>query len=67
MTDTEFGRDRLAGRGDDIYAALMRAHDGLDFAESASLNARLVLILANLVGDPAAVIEAIDRARRPGR
>ena len=34
-------------------------------AESAALNARLVLILANLAGDPEAVIAAIDHARRP--
>ncbi|MGK9168668.1 DUF2783 domain-containing protein [Inquilinus limosus] len=65
MTTQDLGRDRLAGRGDDIYAALMRAHEGLDFAESAALNARLVLILANLAGDPDAVIAAIERAREP--
>jgi len=65
MTDHDLGGDRLAGRGDDVYAALLQAHDGLDFAASAALNARLVLILANLAGDPEAVIAAIDRARRP--
>ncbi|WP_034851236.1 DUF2783 domain-containing protein [Inquilinus limosus] len=65
MTTQDPGRDRLAGRGDDIYAALMRAHERLGFAESAALNARLVLILANLAGDPDAVIAAIERARRP--
>ncbi|MDR6289366.1 MULTISPECIES: DUF2783 domain-containing protein [Inquilinus] len=64
MTGRDFGRDRLAGRGDDVYEALMRAHDGLDAAESARLNARLVLILANLAGDPDGVIEAIGHAAR---
>jgi hypothetical protein len=65
MTDHDLGRDRLAGRGDDIYAALLQAHEELNPAESAALNARLVLILANLAGDPEAVIAAIDYARRP--
>lgn len=65
MTEHDLGRDRLAGRGDDVYAALLQAHEGLDPAESAALNARLVLILANLAGDPEAVIAAIERVRKP--
>ena len=50
-SDPEIGRDRLGAAGDDFYAALMRAHDGLGMEESARLNARLVLLLANEVGD----------------
>ena len=34
---------------DDFYAALLEAHEGLSDRESASLNARLVLLLANRV------------------
>ena len=45
------GADRLGPAGDDFYAALMAAHEGLDFAASARLNARLVLMLANEIGD----------------
>jgi hypothetical protein len=45
------GADRLGPDGDDVYAALMAAHEGLSFEESARLNARLVLLLANEVGD----------------
>ncbi|MEO8667806.1 MAG: DUF2783 domain-containing protein [Bauldia sp.] len=61
------GEDRLGTNGDAFYARLMAAHDGLTPEESAALNARLVLLLANLVGDIAIVNEAIDRARRnPG-
>lgn len=45
------GRDGLGAAGDDVYAALMAAHEGLSFEESARLNARLVLLLANAVGD----------------
>ncbi len=58
--DTSF---RLGTRGDDVYAALIAAHDGLSADESARLNARLVLMLANHLGDAAIVIEAIERAR----
>lgn len=58
------GDDRLGRSGDDFYAMLMRAHDGLSFEESAGLNARLVLLLANAVGDVALVRAAIERARR---
>lgn len=55
--------DGFAGRGDDVYEALIRAHAGLDEAESAALNARLVLILANALRDPDAALAAIRLAR----
>jgi hypothetical protein len=58
--DTSF---RLGDRGDDVYAALVEAHRGLTQEESARLNARLVLMLANQLGDAAVVLEAIERAR----
>ena len=56
--------DGFAGRADAVYAMLVRAHDGLDEAESAALNARLVLILAHEVGDPDLLAEAVALARR---
>jgi hypothetical protein len=37
--------------GDAVYEALMAAHAGLSDAESNALNTRLVLLLANEVGD----------------
>jgi hypothetical protein len=43
---------------DDFYARLLAAHRGLTEAESHALNARLVMILANHVGDP----EVLDQA-----
>jgi hypothetical protein len=49
---------------DGLYAALIEAHSDLDDAGSLALNARLVLLLANHVGDPAVVREAIAVARR---
>jgi anthranilate phosphoribosyltransferase len=59
--------DGFAGRGDDVYEALIRGHEGLSEEESAAMNARLVLILANQVRDPEAVIEAIRLARQTAR
>jgi hypothetical protein len=49
---------------DDAFAAIVEAHDGLAPEASARLNARLVLILADRLGDPAAVIKAAALARR---
>ncbi len=58
--DTSF---RLGAQVDDVYAALIAVHAGLSEQASARLNARLVLLLANQVGDAVIVIEAIRRAR----
>ncbi len=40
-----------ANLADDFYAALMAAHEGLSLEDSQALNARLVLLLANEIGD----------------
>jgi hypothetical protein len=61
---SEIGKDRLGAAGDDFYAALMGAHDGLSLEESTRLNARLVLLLANEVGDLERVRQAITAAKR---
>lgn len=55
--------DGFSGDGDAFYEALLDAHSGLDDAESAALNARLVLILANQVGDLGLLREALVLAR----
>ena len=52
---------------DDFYAALMAAHEGLSKAESDALNARLVLILANHIGDRQVLEEALAAAIRSAR
>jgi hypothetical protein len=59
----DLSASRLGERYDDVYAALIAAHEGLSDAESAALNARLILLLANLVGDADAVIAAVAAAR----
>ena len=60
---TDLGADRLGGRSDDVYAALLVAHSGLTAEESAALDARLILVLLNLVGDADTAIAAIRHAR----
>lgn len=56
--------DRFGGDADAFYEALLKAHEGLSEAESAALDARLVLILANQVGDLGVLREALEAARR---
>ena len=46
------------------YELLIEAHEGLSDEEGRRLNARLVLILANQVGDIAILEEALALARR---
>jgi len=50
---------------DDLYADLLAAHEGLTDDESAALNARLILILANHIGDRDTFREALEAAAPP--
>ena len=50
-------------QADDFYQALIDAHAGLSEPESAALNARLILLLANQVGDLATLKAAIAAAK----
>jgi hypothetical protein len=49
---------------DGLYAAIIEAHAGLSDADSAALNVRLVLLLANHIGDEAVLREALEVARK---
>ena len=60
----DLGADHLGSRVDDFYELLMDAHNGLSAEESLKLNARLVLILANAVGDFETLKAAILGARQ---
>jgi len=55
-------QDKLGEDGDSFYNALMDAHDGLSEARSHALNARLVLMLANEVGDFARLKDILEAA-----
>lgn len=47
---------------DDIYEQLIRMHDGLNDADSQRVNAKLILLLINHIGDRRVVSEAIAAA-----
>ena len=48
---------------DDFYEALVDAHRGLALGQSHAMNARLVLLLANHIGQTAVLREALQAAR----
>lgn len=50
-------------RRDDLYDLLVGLHDGLPDTESRKINAKLILLLANHIGDPDIVREAIEIAQ----
>jgi Protein of unknown function (DUF2783) len=47
---------------DDYYAELLATHDGLSREESDALNARLVLVLSNHIGDRTVLAQALAAA-----
>ncbi|WP_416882728.1 DUF2783 domain-containing protein [Marivita sp.] len=49
---------------DGFYAELLNAHEGLSDDDSIALNARLILILANHIGDRAVLTEALAAASK---
>lgn len=52
-----------ASAPDEIYAAIIAMHEGLSDEESARANARLILVLANHIGDAGIIREATAAAR----
>ncbi|MGE5170770.1 MAG: DUF2783 domain-containing protein [Rudaea sp.] len=48
---------------DDFYEALIDTHRDLDAAQSQRVNARLILLLANHIGDLDVLRDAMRRAR----
>jgi 5-carboxymethyl-2-hydroxymuconate isomerase len=53
-------------RPDDFYAALLALHEGRSKEDSERINARLVLILANHIGDAEVLGEALTAAGLAG-
>lgn len=49
--------------GDDFYEALIDTHLGLSDEQSAMVNAKLILLLSNHIGDIAVLREAMKLAR----
>ncbi len=52
--------------GDEFYEALLDAHQGLSPEQSQALNARLILTLANHIGDVAVLKQAVALAQQSG-
>lgn len=50
-------------RPDDFYADLLCAHEGLSKEQSDALNARLILVLANHIGDRSVLRGALEAAK----
>ena len=48
---------------DAFYHALIKAHEGLSNEESQALNARLIIVLANQVGDRETLAQALELAK----
>ena len=55
--------DGFGGRGDEFYERLIALHHGLSDADSGAVNARLVVLLANHIGDLDVVAQAFSAAR----
>jgi len=67
MTTDKPGKARLITEPnipdpDGFYERLIAAHRNLDDDQSAALNSRLILLLANHIGDNAVLVQAIDEA-----
>ena len=60
---TGLRRDLAFADGDALYERLVDMLDGLDDAAAMTLLAKLVLLLANHIGDEAVIAEAIQEAR----
>jgi hypothetical protein len=65
MTQHDITASRLFDP-DAAYHLIAKAHRGLGADESAALNARLVLVLANALGDMETLRQALDLAKRSG-
>ncbi len=61
---TKLRTDPAPGNPDELYALLVDAYRDLDDAACAKLDAKLVLLLANHIGDLDTIREAIAAARR---
>lgn len=63
MAEGALRRTLNLGRPDDIYNAIVSAHQGLNDEQCRAFDARLILLLANHVGNEAVIREALDAAK----
>ena len=53
----------LGTEGDGLFHDLLNAHDGLTDDESSQLNAAIILLLSNHIGDAVVIRDDITQAR----
>ena len=58
----DIGEDRLGAAGDLFYERLLQLHSGLSEEQSQRLNMRLVLLMANAIGNAERLGEILDAA-----
>jgi hypothetical protein len=63
MADGALRRTLNLAAPDEIYNAIVSAHQGLGDEQCRAFDARLILLLANHVGDEAVIREALTAAR----
>ena len=63
MADGALRRTLNIAAPDEIYTAIVSAHQGLSDEQCRAFDARLILLLANHVGDEAVIREALAAAR----
>ena len=51
---------------DRFYEVLLDAHEGLSPSQSEALNARIILVLANQIGDTDVLVKSIQAATATG-
>jgi hypothetical protein len=59
---TALRRTLNLARPDDVYNAIVDAHKGLTDEQARDFDARLILLLANHIGDEAVIREALKEA-----
>lgn len=52
-------------QADEVYQQLLAMHEGCDAHESLRRNAKLILLLANHIGNPQVIAEAVAIAQQP--
>ena len=62
MPELDLGGDNLGVEGDAFYEAFLQAHEGLDEKASQALNIRIVLLMANQIGDYATLEKILETA-----
>lgn len=64
LTTSALRRTLNLARPDDVYNAIVDAHRDLNDEQCRAFDARLILLLANHVGDEAVLREALEAARQ---